>query len=84
MLPAILVLCFLGFAFWITWKAFRNGLPVRVKITPHSFEYSIGSKRDNQIDAPPQEGAELNIAVESESDITEIKEQSVDAEGDDV
>jgi hypothetical protein len=58
--------------------------PVRVKITPHSFEYSIGSKRNNQIDAPPQEGAELNIAAESESDITEIKEQSVDAEEDDV
>jgi hypothetical protein len=80
----ILVLCFLGFALWITRKAFRNGLPVWVKVTYRSLEYSIGAKGDNQIDPLPQEGGKLDVAVEPKSDISDLKEQLVDAYDDEV
>lgn len=75
----ILVLCFLGFAFWITRKALQNGLPVRVKVTYRSLDYSIGAKGDNQTDTRPRKGGKLNEAVEAESDITDIMKQIADA-----
>lgn len=75
----ILVLCFLGIAIWITRKALRDGLPVRVKVTYRSLDYSIGAKEDNQTDTLPQKGGTLNEAAGTEFDISDITEQIVDA-----
>ena len=67
----VLLLCRYAYAFWLGWWATRAGRSVEVEVKLQSLKFRIGAKEDNKLYTLPQKGAELDIAVESEVDITE-------------
>ena len=71
----ILMLCRYVHAIWLSHKAFQTGQSVWVKIKLHSFEYSIGAKGEISNESHPQEGGELESAVEA---VVEAFDKSVD------
>lgn len=71
----ILVLCRYVHAIWLSRRAFETGQPVWVKVKLHSLEFSIGAKGEVSNDSHPQEGGELENAVEA---VVEAFDESVD------
>lgn len=66
----ILALCFRRDARRVTEKALQNGQAVEVEIRLHKLKYSIGATAENKLDALPQNGGKLEIAVGPELEIT--------------
>lgn len=48
LLGAAIALCFLGFAVWVSREAFRTGRTLRLRVSPHSLEISLGPERETQ------------------------------------
>ena len=64
LLGAVIALCFLGFAVWVSREAFRTGRSLRLKVSPRSLEIDLGSDNRGPQGTQPKEGEMKRVAAE--------------------